>query len=75
MPKSKVAEVSASLRPIEGLQLNAGLALLDSEIENFQGVQANIEGNSLPFSPDFSWNASAVYSTPISDPVQFEYAD
>ena len=65
--KIKGAEVSASLRPIEGLQLNAGLALLDSEIENFQGVQANIEGNSLPFSPDFSWNASAVYSTPISD--------
>ena len=61
------AEFSATLVPIEGLSLNAGVAFLETEIENFRGVQENIEGNDLPFSPDASWNASATYKFPVSN--------
>lgn len=62
----KGAELSATLSLLQGLDLSAGVALLDTEIENFQGVQDNIEGNDLPFSPDLSWNAAVVYAIPLS---------
>lgn len=60
------AELNAVLRPVDGLTLRGGMAILDSEIDNFTGVQTDIEGNDLPFSPDFSWNAAVIYETPVS---------
>jgi iron complex outermembrane recepter protein len=60
------AEFSATLQPIDWLNLRAGVALLETEIVNFQGVQEGVEGNELPFSPDISWNAAAIYSVALS---------
>lgn len=61
------AEFTAALNPVEGLTLRGSLAMLDSEITNFTGVQTNIEGNDLPFSPDLSWNTAVIYETPVTD--------
>jgi len=61
------AEFTAALRPVDGLTMRGGVAILDSEIENFVGVQTDIEGNDLPFSPDFSWNTAIIYETPLND--------
>ncbi|MEL7481281.1 MAG: TonB-dependent receptor [Pseudomonadota bacterium] len=61
------AELAANITPFEGLVLNAGLALLDADIEDFVGDDPTIEGNELPFAPTVSWNASIVYARPISE--------
>ncbi|GAC18256.1 TonB-dependent receptor [Paraglaciecola arctica] len=61
------AELALTLSPIDGLNIKAGAALINSEIDNFQGEDATIEGNDLPFSPDVSWNIAVVYATPIND--------
>lgn len=65
--KIQGAEFSANFAPVEGLEFRGGMALIDSEIQNFQGTAGNIDGNDLPFSPDVSWNGAVTYSTPISE--------
>ncbi len=61
------AEFSANVSPLDGLVFSGGVALLDTEIQNFQGTAAGVEGNELPFSPTVSWNASVVYLAPLSE--------
>ncbi|MBT1064505.1 TonB-dependent receptor [Bowmanella sp. Y26] len=63
----KGAELAFTLSPLEGLEIRGGGAFISSEIDNFQGEDATIEGNDLPFSPDLSWNLAVVYATPISE--------
>ena len=61
------AEFALTITPIEGLDIRAGAAFISSEIENFKGTGDDLGGNDLPFSPDLSWNVSAVYAAPIND--------
>jgi iron complex outermembrane receptor protein len=60
-------EFALTITPIEGLNIRAGAAFISSEIENFKGTGDDLGGNDLPFSPDLSWNVSAVYAAPIND--------
>ena len=60
------AELSAALALHESLAIQAGVAYLDTKIEDFRGVQEGVEGNELPFAPEFSWNTALVYSAQIS---------
>ncbi|MEM9484319.1 MAG: TonB-dependent receptor [Cyanobacteria bacterium P01_F01_bin.116] len=57
------AELEIAARPIPGLELTAGLGLLDSEFENglsgFTGLP--LEGNRVPFVPDLTYNVAAQY--------------
>ena len=57
------AELEIAARPIPGLELTAGLGLLDSEFENglsgFTG--APLEGNRVPYVPDLTYNVAAQY--------------
>lgn len=74
VPKSRAWGVEASIvtRPIDGLTLRAGGLYLNTEVTkdffNFNpfGVAANFLGDDYPFSPRWSFNASADYETPIS---------
>ena len=54
------AEVEAVVRPVEGLALSGGVALLQSEITSSkaQGVRV---GNELPFAPSVAFNIAAEY--------------
>lgn len=61
------AEFAAALKPLEGLTLRGSLAILDSKITNFTGVQTNIDGNELPFSPELSWNTAVIYQKSLTD--------
>ncbi|GAB2688543.1 TonB-dependent receptor [Aliiglaciecola aliphaticivorans] len=63
----KGAEFALTLSPIDGLDIRAGAAFVESQIDNFKGEDATIEGNDLPFSPDLSWNLAVVYATAIND--------
>ena len=57
------AELELTARPIPGLELSAGLGLLDAEFQNgvdFATGQA-IEGKRTPFTPDLTYNVAAQY--------------
>lgn len=64
------AEVEMALRPVEGLELNFGLGITDTEIDDFDGTGI-FEGHSTPQVNDYSINASAQYTKPISGPWEF----
>ncbi|MEO0377340.1 MAG: TonB-dependent receptor [Cyanobacteria bacterium P01_A01_bin.17] len=57
------AELELTARPIPGLELSAGLGLLDAEFQNgvdfFTGQP--IEGKHTPFTPDLTYNVAAQY--------------
>lgn len=61
------AEFLASFAPTDDFEFSAGVALLDTEIKEFFGTSPDIVGNELPFAPDVSWNAKAVYTIDASD--------
>jgi len=63
----KGAEIAFTLTPFEGLDLRAAGSFISSEINNFQGEDAAIEGNDLPFSPDVSWNVAAIYAVVLNE--------
>ncbi len=60
------AELEVLARPIEGLEIIAGLGLLDAEFTNgnetFTG--APLEGNRTPFNADLTYNIAAQYRSP-----------
>ncbi|MEM9807690.1 MAG: TonB-dependent receptor [Cyanobacteria bacterium P01_D01_bin.56] len=57
------AELELTARPLPGLELSAGLGLLDTEFQNgvdfFTGQP--IEGKRTPFTPDLTYNVAAQY--------------
>lgn len=57
------AELELTARPIPGLELSAGLGLLDAEFQSgvdfFTGQP--IEGKRTPFTPDLTYNVAAQY--------------
>ncbi len=64
------AEVELALRPAEGLSLNFGFGITDTEIDDFDGTGI-FEGHNTPQVNDYSINASAEYTKPISGPWSF----
>ncbi|MBK6411593.1 TonB-dependent receptor [Sphingopyxis sp.] len=74
VPQSRAWGIEASVvtRPVDGLSLRASGLYLDTEVTkdflNFDpfGVAANFRGNSYPFSPRWSFQASADYETAVS---------
>ena len=66
------AEFLASFTPTESFLFSAGVAVLDTEIEEFFGTSPDIQGNELPFAPELSWNAKAVYTADVSDRLSIQ---
>ena len=73
IPKSRITgfEIDATARPIDGLQLNAALGILDAEIRDFDpsflGVTQNVEGNKLDQVPSWSYTLGANFTMPVTD--------
>jgi iron complex outermembrane recepter protein len=75
--KIRGVEFELAARPIEALRLDANLSLLDSEVLGFQSVDAanpaqsatvaspvvvaNLSGNRLPYTPEWSYKLGAAY--------------
>ena len=64
------AEVELALRPHEDLSLNFGFGITDTEIDDFDGTGI-FEGHNTPQVNDYSINASAEYTKPMSGPWSF----
>ncbi|MEM7797415.1 MAG: TonB-dependent receptor, partial [Cyanobacteria bacterium P01_C01_bin.118] len=57
------AELELTARPISGLELSAGLGLLDAEFQSGLDVSTgqSVEGNRTPLTPDMTYNLAAQY--------------
>lgn len=74
VPKSRVqgAELNGTIRPIAGLNLNAGVTYLNTKVtddfNNFNpyGASANFKGESFPFTPRWTIQGSLDYERPVS---------
>ena len=65
-------ELETQWSPVEGLTLNAGVAYLNTEIDEFVGfdalgAQRDFAGNSFSFAPELQVNFDGEYEWPISD--------
>lgn len=68
--RSRGIEFSGSVRPIDGLVLSIGAALLDAKFRNFPGGGlggVDVSGNKLPYAPNFSGNVTVDYERPLGD--------
>jgi len=68
--RSRGIEFSGSVRPIDGLVLSVGAALLDAKFRNFPGGGlggVDVSGNKLPYAPNFSGNVSVDYETALGN--------
>lgn len=73
IPKSRVrgVELEIAARPTEGLELQAALGLMDTEIRQFDGTAFGFppttvfKGNQLPFAYGWSYSLAAQYRFPI----------
>jgi outer membrane receptor protein involved in Fe transport len=54
-------ELEGSVRPVDGLVINAALAYTDAELTAVAPGFAGQEGDPLPFVADWSWNVAATY--------------
>ncbi|MBW2370849.1 MAG: TonB-dependent receptor, partial [Deltaproteobacteria bacterium] len=67
------AEIEISARPLPPLQLSLGIALLETELDEYIGpdpattLDTDFSGNELPFAPKLSVNASASYTIVCGD--------
>ena len=74
VPKSRVqgAELTATLEPLDGLRLNAGVTYLDTRVTddfvnyNPFGAPANFKGESFPFTPKWSLQGDVNYEWSLS---------
>ncbi len=64
------AELEMAIYLTEGLKMNFGFALTDTEIDDFNGTGA-FKGNNTPQVNDYSFNASAEYTRAFFGPWQF----
>lgn len=76
IPKSTVtgAELQATVRPTDGLTLNAAVTYVDSEIGNFTnfdpfGTVRNFQGEAFPNTPKWQWTLAADYEFPLSGAI------
>ena len=58
------AEMEVVVRPVDGLALSGGLALLHSEITSSSTQRVQV-GNELPFAPAVAFNIAAEYEHPL----------
>ncbi len=58
-------EVELESSPMHGLDLSAGLSLLNAEYQDFVSTAGNYSGNQLPSAPHESLNVSAHYVRPL----------
>lgn len=73
IPKSRVrgAELEVAARPVEGLELQASLGLMDTKIRQFDGTAYGFPpttvfvGNQLPFAYGWSYTLAAQYRVPV----------
>ena len=78
IPKSRVTgfELSASIRPLNGLSLTSSVALVDSKVRgSFTGVTPSsvvidLRGQAFPYTPKWSGNTDAEYRWSIDDRLQ-----
>ncbi|OAO00798.1 hypothetical protein A8B75_18030 [Sphingomonadales bacterium EhC05] len=68
VPKSKIfgLETDLTIRPVDGLTISGSVTFLDSEIQNFSGVNVrgvvnNFSGDALPFTPKWSYGLNVDY--------------
>ena len=73
IPKSRIdgAELSVAVRPVQGLTLSGSAVYIDSEIRQYTGFSiegplVDMRGLPLNFSPKWSANLDANYSTPLT---------
>lgn len=60
-------EASITARPVDGLSVIAGLALLDAEYDAFVfSPTQDFSGNALPRAPDVTANVSLAYTLPVT---------
>lgn len=64
-------EATATLRPAEGLSLLATAAITDSELTTDTDplLVGGLDGETLPFTPKYSFSVSGDYEQPLSDDV------
>ena len=66
------AEFELRLHPWKPLEFQGSIGLADSEFKTGSSTYgSDITGNSLPFAPKFTWQASVQYTTPISGALNF----
>lgn len=78
VPKSRVqgAEISGTVRPVEGLELGFGATWLDTKVvsnfPNFNpfGSPANFEGEPFPFTPEWNVQGSVDYRWTVSSSLE-----
>lgn len=58
---SRGLEMSAKARPVQGLDLFAGLGFLDTSFTRWSTPTYDYEGKTLPFAPKYTYNAGAQY--------------
>jgi iron complex outermembrane receptor protein len=67
--ETKGIEAEVTWRPLDGLELQGALGLLDATFDSFPGGGAggtDVSGNDLIRAPEFTFAASAQYETPLS---------
>ncbi len=82
IPKSRImgAELELTLRPVDGLRINAGMGLLDTKIRSGTLSGVSLFGNRLPNAPTLSlsggvdWDVLATASGTLSLGVTGSYA-
>jgi len=71
----KGVEASLSLRPVDGLRINAGATYIETRITDYIGFDAsgavtNFAGQRFPYSPKLTFTAGAEYEFPVSDTMK-----
>ena len=60
-------EATLRLRPVQGLNLSANAALMDSKLtDDTPGLVGGVEGDTLPYSPGASFGLNADYEWPLT---------
>jgi outer membrane receptor protein involved in Fe transport len=69
-------ELETTIRPVEGLSISAGGAYTDSKLtEDLQFVSGH-QGDTSPYTPKWTFNASVDYTRPVSERLSaFVYAN
>ncbi len=61
-------EVELTAQPLDGLELVAGIAFLESELKDFQSAGGvDYSGNENPLTPSLSFNGRVRYEQPLGD--------
>src|SRR5262249_34041390 len=80
VPKSAVkgGELALAMRPLEGLSVTASATYMNATIKKYSGLDStgnptDFAGDRVPFAPQFSFNAGADYSIPVTGSELFGF--